>query len=382
MLQLALYLYLYTSVITLLGHFRCCFNPNGICTLCYTLPHFCPINIYQHTTHSFAHFCPIAFTLLPSLPSHPFPPPLPPPSPSDAIECNRAFISQYGSDHMPNAQQQFSDGLGSDFSPHEVRNSVYRPLHPTPGMPPASAAMATPIVTPKVEPIDLHYHQPTSFVSCPPGPAPCDNDITIPQTLAYSSQPEQVFTTSPPVTPPTGTPVFSNVDHTGQFQPVQTGPMQSMSSITSPHEGYPIGYMTPSSSGSESNSHSHFSPHGAHTEDGAFSSPNIHSHGYHSNLEGFPLSTSSRSSYGSQGHLPHMASMATQPRGSVEDDGYVTDVFSPPTTVPCTEGLPADLSSMCTIYFDPNSVPYPMATGRMGSYQQPPLYCQPIHETH
>ena len=159
MLQLALYLYLYTSVITLLGHFRCCFNPNGICTLCYTLPHFCPINIYQHTTHSFAHFCPIAFTLLPSLSSHP----PTPPSPSDAIECNRAFISQYGSDRMPNAQQQFSDVLGSDFSPHEVQNSVYRPLHPTPGMPPASAAMATPIVTLKVESIDIHYHQPTSL---------------------------------------------------------------------------------------------------------------------------------------------------------------------------------------------------------------------------
>ena len=180
------------------------------------------------------------------------------------------------------------------------------------------------------------------------------------------------------MTPPTGTPVFSNVDHTGQFNQVQTGPMQSMSSITSPREGYPIGYMTPNPSGSEFNSHSHFSPHGAHTEDAAFSSPNIHSHDYHSNLEGFPLSTSSRSSYGSQRHLPHMVSMATQPRGSVEDDGYVTDVFSPSTTVPCTEGLPADLSSMCTIYFDPNSVLYPMATGQLGSYQQPPCIVSPF----
>ena len=213
-----------------------------LATTCYIWPHFVS---HQHLLMHNPFLC----TFLPHclhfppllLTPSPFPlltpAPFPPPSPSDAIECNRAFISQYGSDHMPNAQQQFSDVLGSDFSPHDVQNSVYRQLHPTPGMPPASAAMATPIVTPKVEPIDLHYHQTTSFVSCLPGPAPCDNDITIPQTLAYSSQSEQVFTTSPPVTPPTGTPVFSNVDHTGQFQPVQTGPMQSMSSITSPHEG-------------------------------------------------------------------------------------------------------------------------------------------------
>ena len=109
-----------------------------------------------------------------------------------------------------------------------------------------------------------------------------------------------------------------------------------MSSITSPSEGYPIAYMTPSPSGSESNSHSHFSPHGAHTEDGAFSSPNIHSHSYHSNLDGFPFSTSS---YSSQGHLPHMVSMATQPRGSVEDDGMLQTSFLHPQRFPAPKAF-------------------------------------------
>ena len=256
---------------------------------------------------------------------------------------------------------------------------MYLPLHATPRMPPATAAT----VTPKAEPVDVQFHH----LSCPPGHAPCD-DTGIPQAMVYPSQPEQVFTSSPPITPPINAPMFQNIEQTVQYQPVQTGPMQSVSSIASPHEGYPIGYMTPSPSGSESNSHSHFSPHGTHTEDRPFMSPSMHSYGYHANQEGFPLSTNSRSSYGSQGHLPQMVSMATQPRASVEDDGYATEVFTSPTSIlpsevlPCAEGLPADLSTMCTIYFNPNSAAYPMATGQPGSYQQPPLYCQPIHETH
>ena len=115
----------------------------------------------------------------PSFSSHPFPPP-PLPVLQMPLSATGPHQPVYRSDHMPNAQQQFSNVLGNDFSPHDVQNSVYRPLHPTPGMLPVSAAMATPIVMPKVEPIDLHYHHPTSFASCPPGPAPCDNDITIP----------------------------------------------------------------------------------------------------------------------------------------------------------------------------------------------------------
>ena len=314
----------------------------------------------------------------PPLPSPPLPSPSP--SPSDAIECNRAFIRQYGSDHLPNAPQQFSEVLGSNFNPCDTQNSMYRPLYAPPGMPPATAAT----VTPKAEPvIDGQFHHPT----CPPEPAPFD-DRVIPPAMPYPSQQEQVVHSSPPVTPPTVTPMFPNVDHGCQYQPVQTGQLPSMSSTASAHEGYPIGYMTPSPSGSESNSHSHFSPHGTHIEDRTFTSPTMPSYGYHANQDGFPMSTSSRSSCGSQGHLPHMVSMATHPRPSVEDDGYGTEVFSSPTTIlpseviPCANGLPANLDTMCTIYFNTNSSAYPMATGPQGSYQQPPLYCPPIHETH
>ena len=65
--------------------------------------------------------------------------------PAGAIECNKAFLKQYGSDHLPNAKEQFKSVLGSNFNPDDCYNPNYVPFYPKQELP------AHPPTTSKVE---------------------------------------------------------------------------------------------------------------------------------------------------------------------------------------------------------------------------------------
>jgi PAS domain-containing protein len=56
--------------------------------------------------------------------------------PAGAIECNRAFLEQYGSDHLPNVKEQFKSVLGNKYNPEHCYNPNYVTVFPKRESPP------------------------------------------------------------------------------------------------------------------------------------------------------------------------------------------------------------------------------------------------------
>ena len=283
--------------------------------------------------------------------------------PDNAIECNRAFINHYGSNHLPNTHSQIQSVYGDGFDTQGIIDNRYVPLY-QPG--------TTPPHLVKVEPVIKHQEVNPSCNVPPP------DDLTPSCIIDHHGNSAADYLndllTSPPITPPeaalpmtnghlnsgyvtqgsgqnfssvmtppmSGTPIsspptshtISYVPSVSQGVPSQTPyPVEGVvmtHTYTQPHyhqtqvlvdhslapptkniDPFPIGYMTPSPSESDTKSFTSLSPQNRNQ-----------------NLDGFcQVSIGSRSSLGST-HL----TQGKNPRGSLDDEGYLTDsVFDSPT---------------------------------------------------
>ena len=166
--------------------------------------------------------------------------------PDNAIECNRAFINHYGSNHLPNTHSQIQSVYGDGFDTQGIIDNRYVPLY-QPG--------TTPPHLVKVEPVIKHQEVNPSCNVPPP------DDLTPSCIIDHHGNSAADYLndllTSPPITPPEAALPMTNghlnsgyvTQGSGQnFSSVMTPPM-SGTPISSPPTSHTISYVPSVSQG-------------------------------------------------------------------------------------------------------------------------------------